>query len=142
MLWHPDRAREDATGAMIELMVERMAQINIAKDALVEATSDPLWPHSPPPEGGQRGSDPARPRGVFTIRSKWFEGTISGLKRGELTPRSVEDQLLAKCGELSRSIEAYAIGLEMHKNPSDPNYDQHIHFVLKVTERLHHNSSE
>ena len=142
LIWHPDRAHDDANEAMIELMVERMADINLAKDVLVEATSDPLWPHSPPPEGGQQGSDPARPRGVFTIRSRWFEGTISGLKRGELTPRSVEDQLLAKLGELQRIVEGYAIGLEMHKNPADPNYDQHIHFVLKVTERLHHNSSE
>ena len=59
-----------------------------------------------PPAGGQQGSDPARPHGVFTIRAKWFEGTISGLKRGELTLRSVEDQLLEKCEELQREVEA------------------------------------
>ena len=62
-----------------------------------------------PLEGGQQGSDPARPRGVFMIRAKWLVGTISGLKWGELTLRSVEDQLLEKCEELQRQVESYVI---------------------------------
>ena len=92
--------------------------------------------------GSQQGSDPARPPGVFTIRAEWFEGTISGLKRGELTLRSVEDQLLEKCEDLQREVEAYVIGLEKHQRPADPNYDEHIHFALKVKPRFYHNSNK
>ena len=58
LIWHPDRAHDDANEAMIELMVERMADINLAKDVLVEATSDPLWPHSPPQRVANRAPIP------------------------------------------------------------------------------------
>ena len=96
----------------------------------------------PPQTGGQQGSDPTSPCGVFTIRAKWFEGTISGLKRGEITSRSVEDQLLEKCEELKREVEAYVIDLEKHQSPANPNYDEHIHFALQVKSRFYHNSSK
>jgi hypothetical protein len=142
LVWHPDRAPTDTSDAMLGMMVRRMTALNNAKDILDEAMSDASWQHSAPPAGGQQGSDPARPPGVFTIRAKWFEGTISGLKRGELTLRSVEDQLLEKCEELQREVEAYVIGLEKHQSPADPNYDEHIHFALKVKSRFYHNSSK
>ena len=144
LLWHPDRSPCGADPSVRTHRLEHMQQINLAKEALTEAVSAPSWSHGhkePPPTDGQRGRHAGAAGKTYTLRVRSFGGTISGLLRGELTTRMVEDQLDAIAKAINRSINQLVVGLEVHKNPANPVHDEHIHFVVEFADRLHHTSS-
>ena len=148
-LWHPDKVPKGSEPAVGLEWDAKMKSINLAKEALLEAIKRPTWTHGrPPPDpepggrGGQRGRRNEGEPKAYTLRVKRFEGTISGLLQGELTPRSVELQLLERAQKMNRGIRQMVIGLELHKIPKHPMHDHHIHFVIEFSVRLYHNSSE
>jgi DnaJ-class molecular chaperone len=147
--WHPDRCPRDANDAVRREFAAHIQRVNEAKDVLNVAIADPCWRHGPasqghkaPSGGGQRGSKRGPPDKEYVIRVARFAGTISGIAKGELTPRSVETQLDNRVVQMKREIVQLVVGLELHDEPADPLHDHHIHFVLEVDARLCHKSSE
>jgi hypothetical protein len=91
--------------------------------------------------GGQRGRGGSGSNGDYILRVNRFEGTISGLRKGELTIRLVEDQIDQVVKSIDREVSQLVIGLEIHKNPRHAAFEEHVHFVLEVDRRLYHKSS-
>lgn len=72
---------------------------------------------------------------------------MSGLREGELTLSSLENQLTAVVGSIHRHgqpMQILDLGLaeEKHQNPAHPKYDTHFHVILRVSSRLDHSSSK
>jgi hypothetical protein len=145
-LWHPDKAPSGCSQHILESRGRRQQLINQALEVLLIEVSSPHWSHNPPSQassdGGQRGRGRGTAKGGYTLRTSWFEGTISGFKQGELTVRSVEAQLDAIIKKLNREIQDVVIGVELHKTPAHPAFDHHIHFVIRVDQRLCHKSGK
>jgi DnaJ-class molecular chaperone len=153
LAWHPDKFDakypQDPDPAVKAVWEARMKAINEANEVLKIAIEDPSWPHGTCPRaeessngGGQRGGGRGTSEGTYTLRVKSFEGTISGLLEGELTPHMVVQQLDTRSVRMNRQVTQLVAGLEIHKTPAHPKYNHHIHFVVEFNSRLYHNSSE
>jgi hypothetical protein len=141
LLWHPDRMPVGSHASIEAEWRAQMQRINLANTVLKEAVEDPSWTHGPE-QDGQRGGQRGESQGTYTLRIHRFFGTISGLTKGELTTRLVEDQLDAKTLAIQREVLQLVVGMELHQHPAHPEHNHHVHFAIEFNERLYHKSSE
>ena len=145
LLWHPDKMPVGSEAAVEAIWREGMQKVNLANEVLKVAVEEPSWNHGPeaaPNNRGQHGGCNGPSEGTYTLRIRRFCGTISGLTKGELTTRLVEDQLDATARAIGREVSQVVIGVELHKHPAHPRHDHHVHFAIEFNERLYHKSSE
>jgi hypothetical protein len=141
LLWHTDRLPVGSDAAIAAEWKEQMQRVNLANSVLKAAVESPSWTHGPK-QDGQRGGQRGQSRGSYTLRVHRFFGTISGLSKGELTARLVEDQLDAKALAIGREVLQLVIGVELHQHPVHPKHPEHVHYAIEFSERLYHKSSE